>query len=154
MGFCFKPSWYVTVDEEKVVSSTRALSLSKIPKRAVVIGASYIGLEVGSVWARLGSKVTMVDPAPVIVPSMDGGIRKKFQSILVKQKLKFMLETEVVEVDTSSSSAVKLTIQPTSGGQKSMIETDVVLAPEYSVPNTAGLDFEMVGVKTDDNRGN
>ncbi|NMR95954.1 NAD(P)/FAD-dependent oxidoreductase, partial [Vibrio parahaemolyticus] len=91
----------VTIDEKKVVSSTGALALTEIPKRLIVIGAGYIGLEMGSVWGRLGSEITVVEFASEIVPTMDAEVRKQFQRSLEKQGMKFKLKTKVVGVDTS-----------------------------------------------------
>uniref|UniRef100_A0A0D9V0C7 Dihydrolipoyl dehydrogenase n=1 Tax=Leersia perrieri TaxID=77586 RepID=A0A0D9V0C7_9ORYZ len=138
----------VTIDEKKIVSSTGALCLSEIPKKLVVIGAGYIGLEMGSVWNRLGSEVTVVEFAPDIVPSMDGEVRKQFQRMLEKQKMKFMLKTKVVGVDTSGD-GVKLTLEPSAGGEQSVIEADIVLVSAGRVPYTAGIGLESVGVETD-----
>ncbi|BAB39219.1 putative dihydrolipoamide dehydrogenase precursor [Oryza sativa Japonica Group] len=138
----------VTIDEKKIVSSTGALCLSEIPKKLVVIGAGYIGLEMGSVWNRLGSEVTVVEFAPDIVPSMDGEVRKQFQRMLEKQKMKFMLKTKVVGVDTSGD-GVKLTLEPAAGGEQSVIEADIVLVSAGRVPYTAGIGLESVGVETD-----
>ncbi|KAJ8767486.1 hypothetical protein K2173_017530 [Erythroxylum novogranatense] len=138
----------VTIDEKKIVSSTGALALSEIPKKLVVIGAGYIGLEMGSVWGRLGSEVTVVEFAPDIVPSMDGEVRKQFQRSLEKQKMKFMLKTKVVGVDTSGD-GVKLTIEPASGGQQTTLEADVVLVSAGRIPFTAGLDLDKIGVEID-----
>ncbi|MQL94604.1 hypothetical protein Taro_027261 [Colocasia esculenta] len=138
----------VTIDEKKIVSSTGALSLSEIPKKLVVIGAGYIGLEMGSVWGRLGSEVTVVEFAPDIVPSMDSEVRKLFQRTLEKQKMKFMLKTKVVGVDTSGE-GVKLTIEPAAGGEQSTLEADVVLVSAGRTPYTAGLGLENIGVKMD-----
>jgi dihydrolipoamide dehydrogenase len=106
----------VHIDEKKIVSSTAALALKEIPKKLVVVGAGYIGLEMGSVWNRLGSEVTVVEFAPGVVPSMDGDIRKQFQRMLEKQKMKFMLKTKVVGVDTYGS-GVKLTVECAAGGE-------------------------------------
>lgn len=103
----------ITIDEERIVSSTGALAL--IPKKLVVIGAGYIGLEMGSVWGRLGSEVTVVEFAPDIVPTMDGEVRKQFQRSLEKQKMKFMLKTKGVSVDTTGN-GLKLTLEPAAGG--------------------------------------
>ncbi|RZR80173.1 hypothetical protein BHM03_00006120 [Ensete ventricosum] len=138
----------VTIDEKKIVSSTGALALPEIPKKLVVIGAGYIGLEMGSVWGRLGSEVTVVEFAPDIVPSMDGEVRKQFQRMLEKQKMKFMLKTKVVGVDTSGD-GVKLTLEPAAGGEQSILEADVVLVSAGRVPYTAGLGLETIGVQTD-----
>ncbi|KAJ6982497.1 hypothetical protein NC653_025569 [Populus alba x Populus x berolinensis] len=118
------------------------------PKETLVIGAGYIGLEMGSVWARLGSEVTVVEFAPDIVPSMDGEVRKQFQRTLEKQKMKFMLKTKVVGVDTSGN-GVKLTVEPASGGDQTTLEADVVLASAGRTPFTAGLGLDRIDVETD-----
>lgn len=138
----------ITIDEKKIVSSTGALALSEIPKKLIVIGAGYIGLEMGSVWGRLGSEVTVVEFASEIVPSMDGEVRKLFQRTLGKQKMKFMLNTKVVGVDTSGD-GVKLTIEPSAGGEQTTLEADVVLVSAGRTPYTAGLGLDTIGVTTD-----
>ncbi|PWZ11622.1 Dihydrolipoyl dehydrogenase 1, mitochondrial [Zea mays] len=138
----------ITIDEKKVVSSTGALCLSEIPKKLVVIGAGYIGLEMGSVWNRLGSEVTVVEFAPDIVPSMDGEVRKQFQRMLEKQKFKFMLKTKVVGCDTSGD-GVKLTLEPAAGGEQNILEADVVLVSAGRTPFTSGIGLETLGVETD-----
>ncbi|XP_059429004.1 dihydrolipoyl dehydrogenase, mitochondrial [Corylus avellana] len=138
----------ITIDEKRIVSSTGALALSEIPKKLVVIGAGYIGLEMGSVWLRLGSEVAVVEFAPDIVPSMDGEIRKQFQRSLEKQGMKFMLKTKVVGVDTSGD-GVKLTLEPAAGGDMTTLEADVVLVSAGRSPYTAGLGLEKLGVETD-----
>lgn len=138
----------ITIDEKKIVSSTGALALSDIPKKLVVIGAGYIGLEMGSVWGRLGSEVTVVEFAPDIVPSMDSEVRKLFQRTLEKQKMKFMLKTKVVGVDTSGG-GVKLTLEPAAGGEQSTLAADVVLVSAGRIPFTAGLGLDAIGVQTD-----
>eukprot|EP00245_Coleochaete_scutata_P006797 TRINITY_DN21581_c0_g1_i1.p1 TRINITY_DN21581_c0_g1~~TRINITY_DN21581_c0_g1_i1.p1 ORF type:complete len:516 (+),score=119.14 TRINITY_DN21581_c0_g1_i1:61-1608(+) len=138
----------IEIDEKKVVSSTGALSLSEVPKKLVVIGAGYIGLEMGSVWGRLGSEVTVVEFGDGIVPSMDSEIRKAFQRSLEKQKMKFMLKTKVLSADTSGPGVV-LTIEPREGGTPTTLEADVVLVSAGRVPYTAGLGLEDVGVKMD-----
>lgn len=138
----------VAIDEQRIVSSTGALSLSEVPKKLVVIGAGYIGLEMGSVWGRLGSEVTVVEFAPDIVPTMDGEIRKQFQRALEKQKMKFMLKTKVVSVDTAGET-VKLTLESADGGKQSTLEADVVLVSAGRIPFTAGLGLDKIGVETD-----
>lgn len=138
----------ITIDEERIISSTGALALKEIPKRLVVIGAGYIGLEMGSVWGRLGSEVTVVEFAGDIVPSMDGEVRKQFQRALEKQKMKFMLKTKVVSCD-SSGGTVKLTLEPSSGGEQRVLEADVVLVSAGRIPFTAGLGLEKLGVEMD-----
>ncbi|XP_031097323.1 dihydrolipoyl dehydrogenase 1, mitochondrial-like [Ipomoea triloba] len=139
----------ITIDEDKIVSSTGALALKKIPKKLVVIGAGgYIGLEIGCIWGRLGSEVTVVEFAPQIVPSMDGEVRRQFQRTLEKQKMKFMLKTKVVSVD-SSGDGVKLTLEPAAGGDQTVLEADVVLVSAGRTPFTAGLQLDKIGVETD-----
>ena len=138
----------VPIDEQKIVSSTGALALKEIPKRLVVIGAGYIGLEMGSVWGRIGSEVTVVEFAPEIVPTMDGEVRRQFQRSLEKQGMKFKLKTKVVGVDTSGD-GVKLTVEPAAGGEQTILEADVVLVSAGRVPFTAGLGLESLGVEMD-----
>ena len=138
----------ITIDEKRIVSSTGALALSEIPKKLVVIGAGYIGLEMGSVWRRLGSEVTVVEFAPDIVPTMDGEIRKQFQRSLEKQGMKFMLKTKVLGVDTSGD-GVKLTLEPAAGGDQTTLEADVVLVSAGRTPFTSGLGLDKIGVETD-----
>lgn len=138
----------ITIDEKKIVSSTGALSLSEIPKKLVVIGAGYIGLEMGSVWGRIGSEVTVVEFAPDIVPTMDGEVRKQFQRMLEKQKMKFILKTKVVSIDTAGH-GVKLTLEPAAGGEQSTLKADVVLVSAGRIPFTHGLGIEKIGIQTD-----
>ncbi|GLJ52221.1 hypothetical protein SUGI_1110790 [Cryptomeria japonica] len=147
-GSAVKPLPGINIDENKIVSSTGALSLKEVPKKLVVIGAGYIGLEMGSVWGRLGSEVTVVEFASDIVPSMDGEIRKSFQKTLEKQKMKFMLKTKVTGVDASGP-GVKLTLEPASGGEQTTLEADVVLVSAGRSPYTKGLGLEELGVKLD-----
>ncbi|KAL0376320.1 UNVERIFIED_CONTAM: Dihydrolipoyl dehydrogenase 1, mitochondrial [Sesamum calycinum] len=111
-------------------------------------GAGYIGLEMGSVWGRLGSEVTVVEFGPDIVPTMDGEVRKQFQRSLEKQKMKFILKTKVVSVDTTGN-GVKLTLEPAAGGDQTSLEADVVLVSAGRVPFTAGLELDKIGVQTD-----
>nr|GME15806.1 dihydrolipoyl dehydrogenase, mitochondrial [Ipomoea batatas] len=139
----------ITIDEERIVSSTGALALKEVPKKLVVIGAGYIGLEIGCVWGRLGSEVTVVEFGRHIVPSMDGEVRRQFQRTLEKQqKMKFMLKTKVVSVD-SSGDGVKLTLEPAAGGDQTVLEADVVLVSAGRTPFTAGLLLDKIGVETD-----
>ncbi|XP_078446569.1 lipoamide dehydrogenase 2 [Wolffia australiana] len=138
----------VPIDEKKIVSSTGALALTAIPKKLVVIGAGYIGLEMGSVWGRLGAEVTVVEFAPDIVPSMDAEVRKLFQRSLEKQKMKFMLKTKVVGVDASGT-GVKLTVEPAAGGPATTLEADVVLVSAGRIPYTASLGLDALGVNMD-----
>jgi dihydrolipoamide dehydrogenase len=138
----------VTVDEETIVSSTGALSLSRVPKHLIVIGAGYIGLELGSVWRRLGAQVTVVEYLDRITPTMDAEIAKTFQRILSKQGMKFELGHKVVGVDkTGKGVAVK--IEPAAGGAARTLEADVVLVAIGRKPFTTGLGLENAGVRFD-----
>lgn len=141
----------VDVDEKQVVTSTGALALSKVPKHFVVIGGGYIGLEMGSVWRRLGSKVTVVEFLDRITPGMDGEVSKQFQRILKKQGMDFRLKTKVTGA-TTSGDGVTLTVEPSDGGDAEEIACDVVLVSVGRRPYTEGLGLDAVGVKTD-NRG-
>lgn len=141
----------VEIDEERVVSSTGALALPKVPKRMVVIGAGVIGLELGSVWRRLGAEVTVIEFLDHILPPMDGEVRKQMQRILSKQGLNFMLGTKVTGAKKNKN-GVKLTVEPAKGGESSQVEADVVLVAIGRRPYTEGLGLENVGIQPD-NRG-
>lgn len=110
----------------RIVSSTGILDLKSVPKSLVVIGGGYIGLEMGSVWARLGTEVTVVEFLDTIVPTMDGEIRKSFQRSLTKQGFKFKLGTKVTGAEVGAS-GVKLTLEPAKGGDSTTLEAEVVL---------------------------
>ena len=135
----------IEVDEKRIVSSTGALSLPKVPKRMVVIGGGYIGLELGSVWSRLGAEVTVVEMLHTITPGLDGELAKQLQRILQKQGLTFKLGTRVTKVDAKGKT-VKLAIEPVDGGKTETIDTDVVLVAIGRVPNTEGLGLADIGV--------
>jgi dihydrolipoamide dehydrogenase len=141
----------IAIDEETVISSTGALSLKKVPKRLVVIGGGYIGLELGSVWSRLGAQVTVVEMLPRLAPGLDGEVAKTLQRALEKQGLAFKLGTKVVKADIKGKS-VKLTLEPAEGGKSETLECDVVLVAVGRIPNTKGLGLAELGIKTD-NRG-
>ena len=141
----------MAIDEAHIVSSTGALSLPEVPKRMVVIGAGYIGLELGSVWSRLGSEVTVVEMLDRVAPGLDGEVAKQLQRTLAKQGLAFKLGTKVVSVD-GNGKTLKLTLEPAKGGKQETLECDVVLVAVGRVPNTQGLGLAEAGVKTD-NRG-
>jgi dihydrolipoamide dehydrogenase len=141
----------IEIDEKRVVSSTGALDLTDVPKKLLVVGAGIIGLELGSVWRRLGAEVTVVEFLDRIVPGIDGEIAKQFQRLLAKQGITFKLGHKVTGV-TPNGSAVKATIEPAQGGAKEDIETDVVLVSIGRVPYTDGLGLETVGVKLDNRR--
>jgi dihydrolipoamide dehydrogenase len=136
------------VDEKRIVSSTGALSLPEVPKRLVVIGGGYIGLELGSVWSRLGADVTVIEMLPRITPGLDAEVARQLQRVLEKQGLKFKLGMKVAGVDTKSAS-LKLTLEPANGGASETLECDVVLVAIGRVPNTEGLGLADIGVKTD-----
>ncbi|MGE5261522.1 MAG: dihydrolipoyl dehydrogenase [Actinomycetota bacterium] len=138
----------ITIDEATVISSTGALSLKKVPKRLVVIGGGYIGLELGSVWSRLGSEVTVVEMLPRLAPGLDGEVAKALQRVLEKQGLAFKLGTKVVKADTKGKS-VKLDLEPAEGGKSETLECDVVLVAVGRIPNTKGLGLAEAGIKTD-----
>lgn len=141
----------VPVDEERIVSSTGALSLYGVPKTMVVIGGGYIGLEMGSVYQRLGAQVTVVEFADHIVPTMDGEIRKAFQRSLTKQGMKFKLGTKVNSA-TRKGDSVVLEVEPAKGGDKSTMEVDVVLVSAGRRPYLTGLGLDSVGI-TPNKRG-
>jgi dihydrolipoyl dehydrogenase len=141
----------VEIDEKTVVSSTGALSLSKVPKRLLVIGAGVIGLELGSVWRRLGSEVLVVEFLDRILPGLDGETARQTQKILAKQGLSFKLGHKVTGI-SKAGSARKVSIEPAAGGKAETVETDVVLVAIGRVPYTEGLGLPEAGV-TLDNRG-
>ena len=138
----------VIVDEKDILSSTGALSLDRVPEELVIVGAGYIGLEMGSVWSRLGSKVTVIEYADRIVPNMDKEISNQFQKILIKQGIDFKLSTAFKKINKKDG---KLYIAiETQQGQASEISCDKVLISIGRKPYTFGLNLEEVGVKTDD----
>jgi dihydrolipoamide dehydrogenase len=138
----------VTIDEERIVSSTGALALKSVPKRMLVVGGGYIGLELGSVWRRLGSEVTVVEFLDRITPGLDGEIGKQFQRILQKQGMKFQLSTKVIGVEKTKN-ALRVTVEPPAGGAQTIIETDVMLVSIGRRPYTDGLGLDKIGVKLD-----
>ncbi len=141
----------LTIDEQKIVSSTGALALAEVPKRLVVIGGGVIGLELGSVWGRLGAQVTVVEFLDRVLPTMDGELSKQAQRILGKQGLTFKLSTKVTGA-TTTDSGVALTLEPAAGGAAETLEADVVLVAIGRRPHTDGLGLDAVGVEMD-NRG-
>ena len=141
----------IDIDEKRVVSSDTAIALGKVPERLLVIGAGVIGLELGSVWRRLGSKVTVVEFLDRILPGTDLEVAKQFQRILQKQGITFRLSSKVTAVDNSGKS-LKASVEPASGGAAEVIEADVVLMAVGRVPYTEGLGLSEIGVRLD-NRG-
>jgi dihydrolipoamide dehydrogenase len=138
----------VEVDEKRIVSSTGALCLEKVPEHLIVIGAGAIGLELGSVWSRLGAKVSVVELLERILPGMDGEIAKQTQRVLGRQGLKFKLGTKVVAAEQSGSQ-VTLRTEPAAGGDASELVGDVVLVCIGRRPYTDGLGLEALGVARD-----
>lgn len=136
----------VEVDEKVVVTSTGALNLPKIPKKMVVIGAGVIGLELGSVYARLGSEVTVVEYMDAVCPGMDKDVQRGFKRILEKQGLKFIMGAAVQGVEASKTKA-KVKYQPKKGGDEEVIDADVVLVATGRKPYADGLGLDALGVK-------
>ena len=128
----------VTIDEERIVSSTGALDLKRVPKHLLVVGAGYIGLEMGTVWRRLGAKVTVVEFLDRVTPGMDGEVSKEFEKILKKQGMVFKLGTKVMGVDNSGET-IKVTVEPAKGGAAETIECDTVLVSIGRRPYVDGL---------------
>jgi dihydrolipoamide dehydrogenase len=141
----------VTVDQKQIVDSTGALSLPAVPKHLVVVGAGIIGLELGSVWRRLGAKVTVVEFLDRITPGMDTEVATQFQKILTKQGFAFKLGTKVTSAKTGKS-GVSLTLEAAAGGNAETLEADVVLVAIGRRPFTNGLGLDTVGI-TPDARG-
>src|SRR3982074_574467 len=138
----------IEIDEKRIVSSTGALSLDKVPEKLLIVGAGVIGLELGSVWRRLGSQVTVVEFLDRILPGMDGEVAKQFQRILEKQGFAFKLGTKVTGVDTSGKT-LSAQIEPAAGGKAETLEADVVLVAIGRVPYTDGLGLKEAGVALD-----
>ena len=140
----------VTIDEKVVVSSTGALELDRVPKKLLVIGAGVIGLELGSVWRRLGSEVTVVEYLDRVLPGMDGEVGKQFQRILTKQGIAFKLSTKVTGVEVGKKGGAAVTVEPAAGGTAETLQADVVLVCIGRTPYTEGLGLDTVGVQRDD----
>jgi dihydrolipoamide dehydrogenase len=141
----------VDIDEKRIISSDSGIALDQVPGRLLVVGAGVIGLELGSVWRRLGSKVTVVEFLDRILPGIDAEVGRQTQRILEKQGMTFKLSSKVTGVDASGKT-LKAKIEPAKGGTAETIEADVVLVAIGRVPFTEGLGLEAVGVKQD-NRG-
>jgi dihydrolipoamide dehydrogenase len=141
----------VEIDERRVVSSDRAIALDRVPARLLVIGAGVIGLELGSVWRRLGAQVTVVEFLDRILPGMDNEVCRQCQRIFEKQGIKFRLSSKVTAVDASGN-VLKVKIEPVANDAVETVEADVVLVAIGRVPYTEGLGLDAAGVKKD-NRG-
>lgn len=139
----------IEIDEKTVVSSTGALELDKVPGHMVVIGGGVIGMELGTVWRRLGAKVTVVEYMDGVFPGMDGEVRKEALKIFKKQGIEFKLSSKVTEVKKSGKGA-ELSVEPASGGDAEKIKADVVLMAVGRKPYTDGLGLDNAGVKTDE----
>ena len=138
----------IDIDEKRIVSSTGALVLDKVPERLLVVGAGVIGLELGSVWRRLGSEVIVVEFLDRILPGMDADVCRQFQRILQRQGMMFRLSSKVTGVD-GSGNRLKAHVEPTAGGAGETIDADVVLVAIGRVPFTAGLGLQAAGIATD-----
>jgi dihydrolipoamide dehydrogenase len=138
----------IEIDEKTVVSSTGALSLAAPPKKLIVVGAGVIGLELGSVWRRLGAEVTVVEFLDRVLTGIDGEVAKLMQRTLEKQGLVFHLGHKVTKIEKAGAS-VKATIEPAAGGDAKSIDADIVLVAVGRRPFTEGLGLESVGVKTE-----
>jgi dihydrolipoamide dehydrogenase len=139
----------IEIDEKNVVSSTGALSFDKVPKKLAVIGGGYIGLEMGSVWSRLGSDVTVIEYLDFITPGMDREVSNEFQKILTKQGIKFKMGSKVNAV-SSKGSSVTINYTDIKNSREEKIEVDKVLVAVGRKPYTEGLNLSKVGVKLDD----
>jgi len=146
-GSSVTPLKGVEIDQERIVDSTGALELAKVPGHLVVIGGGVIGLELGSVWRRLGAKVTVVEFLDQILPGMDGEVRKDAARIFKKQGFEIRTSTKVTGA-VAGKKGVTLTVEPAKGGDAETIEADMVLVSIGRRPNTNGLDLDKAGIKT------
>lgn len=143
------PGVQVDIDEKVIVSSTGALEFTKVPETLVVVGGGVIGLELGSVWSRLGAKVTVVEYLDKILGGMDGEVSKQFQRMLAKQGMDFKLSAKVTAVEKSGNGA-KVTFEPVKGGDAVTIEANAVLISTGRRPYTDGLGLAEAGVALDE----
>ena len=143
------PGLKIDIDEKVIVSSTGALSLAKVPQRMVVVGAGVIGSELGSVWSRLGAKVTVVEFLDKVLGPMDGEVSKQFQKLMEKQGIEYKLGAKVTGVEKTATGA-KVTFEPVKGGSAETLEADIVLVATGRRPYTDGLGLEQAGVKLDE----
>lgn len=138
----------VEIDETRIVSSTGALDLETVPKHLLLIGGGVIGLELGSVWRRLGAKITVVEYLDRILPTMDKEVSKQFHRILKKQGMDFRLSTKVTGIEKLKTK-LKVSVEPSAGGESEAIDCDTVLVAIGRRPFTQGLGLETVGVNMD-----
>ena len=139
----------VAIDEKRIVSSTGALELPEVPRKLLVVGAGVIGLELGSVWRRLGAEVEVVEFLDRILPGMDGEIARQFQRIQERQGIRFRLGAKVTAVDTKGKT-LKVSVEPAKGGKSEILEADVVLVAIGRVPYSDGLGLKEAGVAQDE----
>tara|TARA_B100000700_G_scaffold205183_1_gene225583 strand:- start:739 stop:2139 length:1401 start_codon:yes stop_codon:yes gene_type:complete len=140
----------IEIDEKIIVSSTGALKLDKVPKKMIIVGGGYIGLEMGSVWSRLGAEVQVVEFLDHITPGMDKEVSSEFMKILKKQGIKFNMQNKVETIKKNESGAVVSTID--KDGKKNNFECDVVLISVGRKPNTEGLNLDILGVQLDERK--
>jgi dihydrolipoamide dehydrogenase len=140
----------IEIDEKRIVSSTGALNLDKVPGKLLVIGAGVIGLELGSVWARLGSQVTVVEYLDRILPGMDSEVARQFQRMLQKQGMEFKLSSKVAGIDKQDDGSLKVRVEPAKGGDMEILDADVALVAIGRKPFTEGLGLDIVGVALDE----
>jgi len=140
----------INIDEKTVVTSTGALTLDKVPGRLLVIGAGVIGLELGSVWSRLGAKVTVVEYLDRILPGMDSEVSRQFQRMLQKQNIEFKLSSKVAGIDKQEDGSLKVRVEPAKGGDTEVLDYDVALVAVGRKPFTEGLGLEAAGVALDE----
>jgi len=139
----------INIDEKKIISSTGALSLEAVPKRLLVIGGGVIGLELGSVWRRLGSEVTVVEFMENICAGADKEVATKFKQILEKQQMKFLMKTKVTKITENSNGILQVEVESVATSEKSVLEAEVVLVSVGRRPYTDGLGLDKVGVVVD-----
>ena len=140
----------IEIDEEKIVTSTGVLSLGQVPKHLLVIGAGVIGLELGSVWQRLGAKVTVVEFLDRILPGMDSEVARQFQRMLQKQGMEFRLSTKVTGIEKQGDGTLRARLEPVAGGDMALLEADIALVAIGRRPFTQGLGLEAAGVALDE----
>lgn len=138
----------VKIDEKRILSSTGALALEEVPSHLAVIGAGYIGLEMASIWGRLGAKITVIEFLDHIAPGMDGELAAGFQKILKRQKMKFKLATKVTSAENRMD-GVTLTMEPVAGGESQTLEADAILVAVGRRPYTDGLGLKVAGIAQD-----
>ena len=140
----------IEIDEERIVTSTGALTLKEVPKRLLVIGAGIIGLEMGSVWSRLGAKVTVVEFLDRIIPGADSEVARQMQRLLQKQGMEFRLGTKVSSIDKQDDGSLKARLEPNGGGDMELMDFDVALVAVGRKPFTDGLGLDNAGVALDE----